>query len=126
MTAARPMSVSRVRQVIPILAVPDVAATAAFYVERLGFEKQFEVGEPPGYAVVHRDGQIVHFRTGEVPANNSAALYIWVDGLDRSYRECLDRQVSIAYPPRAQPYGMREFAVRDLNGIEVTFAEEVD
>ena len=110
-----------------MICVVDVASTLAFYVERLGFAKQYAVDDPPRYAVVARDGQIVHFRQAETATpGNAFQLYIWTDGLDGFHAECVHQGAEVTRPPAIQPYGMREFAILDLNGIPITFAEEVD
>src|SRR2546423_8004519 len=90
----------RVRQIIPVICVVDVASTLAFYVERLGFAKQYVVDDPPRYAVVERDGQIVHFRQAETATpGNAFHLYVWTDGLDGFYAECVQEGVKITRPP---------------------------
>lgn len=122
-----PVKRAGVRQVIPVIGVADACRALEFYVERLGFQKQYAVGDPATYAVVSRDGQIIHFRNSDEPSSkNDLGLYIWVDGLDSFYEECLQKGVAITEPPTTQSYGMREFSLSDVNGIRVTFAEEAD
>ena len=57
---------------IPILFVRDVAASAAFYRDTLGFAIDFLYGEPPFYGAVSRGEACLHLRCVHEP--NFAAL----------------------------------------------------
>src|SRR5690242_13431891 len=57
----------RLTHVIPILFVRDVAKAAAFYVEQLGFTRDFLHGNPPFYGAVSRDAACLHFRLVHEP-----------------------------------------------------------
>ncbi len=97
----------------PILPVADMAAASAFY-RALGFEV---AAHDAGYGLVLRDDrELFHLRRvdGLDPAGNAAALYLHVDDADewhtrwRSHADLTDVV--------DQPWGMREFSLRDLSG----------
>jgi len=106
----------------PVLHVPDVQATAAFYRDRLGFTCDF--GDDT-YAVVWRDNSAIHFvQDGDRP--RGVHLFQWVKDVDAYYREVVDRGATVASVPVDQPYGLREFGVRDPNGVSLVFGQDIE
>src|SRR5215467_14451953 len=101
----------------PVLHVPDISATAVFYRDVLGFTWDFGVET---YAVVWRDNSAIHFVRDEGEPR-SVHLFQWVKDVDAYYREVVDRGAKVAAEPADQPYGIREFVVRDINGVEIVF-----
>src|SRR6266481_2686626 len=99
----------------PVLHVPDVVATAAFYRDVLGFTSDF--GDET-YAVVWRDNSAIHFvRDEESP--KGVHLFQWVKDIDAYYTELVDRGADVAKEPTDQPYGIREFGLSDVNGVGI-------
>jgi catechol 2,3-dioxygenase-like lactoylglutathione lyase family enzyme len=71
----------------------------------------------------------IHFEIHAADPGGHARLgtwdvFCWVDTLDPLFLELEARGASVVYPPTVQPYGMREFAVRDPTGYVVGFGEE--
>ena len=106
----------------PVLHVADVAATAAFYRDVLGFTWDF--GDE-AYAVVWRDNSAIHFVRDEA-SPHGVHLFQWVKDVDGYYREVVARGVSPASVPTNQPYGVREFGLRDVNGVVIVFGQEIE
>ena len=105
----------------PVLHVPDVLTTAAFYRDVLGFTWEF--GDN-AYAVVWRDNSAIHFVKGEgVP--RGVHLFQWVKDVDAYYVEIIRRGTTVAAEPTNQPYGLREFGMRDINGVQIVFGQEI-
>jgi uncharacterized glyoxalase superfamily protein PhnB len=46
-----------------------------------------------------------------------------VTNVDELYRELTQKGAAVVYVPVVQPYGMKEFAVRDPNGYVLGFGE---
>ena len=112
----------------PILAVRDVRATAQFYRDKLGFEIGFLFGEPPTYGAVAlgewtATGASIHLsRTDAAPSTAGIALYLNVGpGIDQLYETYRARGVDLAGEVVQQPWGAREFALRDCNGYVLRF-----
>jgi predicted enzyme related to lactoylglutathione lyase len=106
----------------PVLHVPDVTATAAFYRDVLGFTWDF--GDET-YAVVWRDNSAVHFvRDDRGPSG--VHLFQWVKDVDAYFREIVERGAEVSSEPKNQPYGIREFGVRDINGVGIVFGQDID
>ena len=105
----------------PVLHVADVEATAAFYRDVLGFTWDF--GDA-AYAVVWRENSAIHFSQGSgAPA--SVHLFLWVRDVDAIHDEVVARGAEVVTPLGDRPYGLREFAVRDPNGVDLVFGQDV-
>ena len=50
-------------------------------------------------------------------------MFFWVRGLHALHEEMVARGAAIVYGPIVQPYGVEEFAVRDLEGYVLGFGE---
>jgi catechol 2,3-dioxygenase-like lactoylglutathione lyase family enzyme len=132
---------AKLGRTIPALPARDVAASVAFYNERLGFETLHHDG---GFAVLMRDDAIVHlwqssdesWRTREDTLerpictgaesflSGTASCRIEVEGIDGLYDEL--RQADVLHPVSRDgvddtDYGTREFATLDPDGNLVTF-----
>ena len=106
----------------PVLHVQDVRATATFYRDILGFTWDF--GDD-AYAVVWRDNSAIHFvRDDRSPSG--VHLFQWIKDVDAYHQELITRGAEIASGPLDQPYGIREFAVRDVNGVGIVFGQDIE
>jgi predicted enzyme related to lactoylglutathione lyase len=106
----------------PVLHVPDVVGTAGFYRDVLGFTWDF--GDER-YAVVWRDNSAIHFVKDEMTPSG-IHLFQWVKDVDAYYKEVVDRGANVANEPANQPYGVREFGVRDINGVGIVFGQDIE
>ena len=114
-----------------IVPVRDVAATVDFYVHVLGFERRF-VADDGGFAIVAQGQAMVQLLATDdsqalrATANNTS-IYLWVRGLDALYEQMRPKLESLPEgrlrPPFDQPYGMREFHVKDPDGCLLFFGE---
>ncbi|MEL7487365.1 MAG: VOC family protein [Pseudomonadota bacterium] len=130
---------ARILTARPTLIVPDVAAAAAFYEARLGFEIDGVFGV--GYAIVNRGGAVLHFagmadelRSTRSPAPNGDYtkrwsmwdVYFHTDDVEALYAELLKRGAEIVAAPFDAAHGNREFHVRDLNGYLLAFGQDLE
>ena len=113
----------------PILAVPDVLAAAEFYCDKLGFTIGFLFGDPPTHAGIHRgewtnEGAHIQLTLADQPLapKPQVGFYVFmgedVDGLFARYQAA---GVHIERELTDEPWGMREFAIRDCNGYLLRF-----
>jgi pentatricopeptide repeat protein len=106
-----------------VLAVNDARASAAFFVDALGFEI---VMEPPGWIFVARDNCMIMLGEcpGEVSAselnNHSYFAYLRVDDADAFYARMLERGFHPTSVIADKPWGLREFSVRTPDGHRIT------
>lgn len=116
-----------------VLHVHDVAQTAQYYQEKLGFHIDFLFGDPPIHAGVSRGnwtGDMVQIQLTQIEASHpitpSGYLYIFVNAaIDALYQTYLANGVDIVNPPESYPWGLREFTIRDLNGHIIRFGTHV-
>jgi hypothetical protein len=117
----------------PVLPVADVTRAARYFRDVLGFEIDFIAGEPPSYARVkkgaeRRHGDPVYLRLWQCgaapgsgqPWKGEIVIHVGhdVDGLHAAY---LKRGVNIVEPLASQPWGLREFALREPDGHVLRF-----
>ena len=58
------------RQIAPVFFTRDIPATLAYYTGKLGFACLGTWQDPPVYAIVARNRQVIHFRCAEPPTAN--------------------------------------------------------
>ena len=108
----------------PVLLVPDVSATAAFYRRILGFRSDPGT-ETPEYAVVWRDNAALHLAKGE-HGPTGVRLFFWVKDVNALYEEVIRRGAVIDVEIGTRPYGIRDFSIHDPNGVAVVLGQDWD
>jgi uncharacterized glyoxalase superfamily protein PhnB len=115
----------------PTLAVRDMKKTIDFYKNSLGFRigMLFPDADNPEYADLSKYGMVLMF----IPAANlgivndeklgaGVNLYMEIDGdIDEYYAELKEKGVEIAVDIKDEPFGIRDFTVKDINGYQLTF-----
>jgi DNA-binding CsgD family transcriptional regulator/uncharacterized glyoxalase superfamily protein PhnB len=145
-TMSRATAPGTITGTAPMFLVDDVAKSAEWYRDRLGFEigeylrehhthdrSAGSLGEPV-FAILHRDGQrLMLGRTTEqghgVRSNYefkqfSADAYFWVDGVEALFAFVKAARVTFVHELERMPYGLLEFKIKDLDGRTLTFGGE--
>jgi predicted enzyme related to lactoylglutathione lyase len=112
-----------------VLAVPDLERSAAFYRDVLGFEVR-EMGDP-GWRLFVRDG--CRIMAGECPDARPAAelgdhsyfAYLVVDDVDAVHAKAAAAGANIMKAPRNEPWGMREFGIRTVDGHRIMVGQDL-
>jgi catechol 2,3-dioxygenase-like lactoylglutathione lyase family enzyme len=113
-----------------VLAVGNLEASTRFYIDVLGFRRDFGDGSD-GWSFLSRDAFKVMLGEcpDEIPAgelgDHSYFAYLQVEGVDAFHREVAARGAEIISPPGDKPWGMREFAIRTPDGHRMTFGEPI-
>jgi uncharacterized glyoxalase superfamily protein PhnB len=115
----------------PYFPVADVAAAGEYYRAVLGFECEYAAGDPPIFAVYSRSGAPIMFRQVDQPGlicpnerqGGTWDVFCWVSDVMQLHAELAGAGATVVYPPVLQPYGMKEFAVRDPNGYVLGFGQ---
>lgn len=107
----------------PVLHVADVKATAAYYRDVLGFTWDFGDAE---YSVVWRDNSAIHLTRGGGSPPAGVHLFQWVRDVDAYHREIRERGADVVEPPTDRAYRIRELRVRDPNGIDLLFGQDIE
>src|SRR5258708_6733359 len=74
--------------------------------------------------LVWRDNSAIHF-VRDKGNPKGVHLFQWVKDIDSYYREILGRGAEVATEPKDQSYGIREFGVRDINGVGIVFGQDI-
>jgi len=118
---------------VAIVPVKDMRRTIDFYVGVLGFEALF-VADDGRFATVLNGKAAIHFTqtddaTALAATANNISIYLWTTKVDRLYKKLkklLDKlPEGRVKPPFNQPYGMREFHVKDPDGCLLFFGESI-
>ena len=109
----------------PILNVKNIPESINYYVNVLGFKKDWEWGEPPNFASVSRD-EICIFLCQEGQGRSGTWLSIFVDNVDLLYEEYKAKGAIIRQAPTNFPWGMREMNIEDLDGHRLRMGTETD
>ena len=113
-----------------VLAVKNLEKSTRFYMDVLGFERDFGDGSD-GWSFLSRDGYRVMLGecADEVPAgetgNHSWFVYLTVEGLDELYEALTLHGVDFLSRPADKPWGMREFGIRTPDGHRITFGQAI-
>lgn len=108
-----------------VIAVPDLEASAAFYRDVLGFS--IRKIDDPGWQFFERDACVI--MAGEcrdaMPArdtgDHSYFAYLTLTEVDGLHEQARNAGCEIIKPLRDEPWGMREFGVRTVDGHRIMF-----
>ncbi|OWW20457.1 VOC family protein [Noviherbaspirillum denitrificans] len=111
-----------------VLAVPDLQRSMAFYRDVLGFDIR-EIGNP-GWRMYVRDA--CRIMAGECadaipPAqlgDHSYFGYLVVDDIDALHAAVTAAGAEIVKALACEPWGMREFGIRTVDGHRLMFGQE--
>jgi uncharacterized glyoxalase superfamily protein PhnB len=117
----------------PQLFVADIKSSCDFFIEKLGFAIAFAYGEPPYYAQVKRDGARLNLGCVDRPVIDpdfrdreqllSAALTVaTVDEIKQLFLEFQAAGVTFFQTLKREPWGARNFIIRDIDGNLLLFA----
>ena len=119
----------------PLLAVRNMKETIEFYKNTLGFKigMVFPDADNPEYADLSKDGMVLMF----IPAKDHGIgseeklgigvyLYMEIDGdIDKYYAELKSKGVKIAADIKDEPFGVRDFSIKDVDGYQLTFNQRL-
>ena len=108
-----------------VLAVANVERSLRYYVDVLGFSP-LDI-DAPGWRFVTRGP--VRIDMGECPddmpagslGSHSYFARIFVDDVDAYHAEIAPRGADFQFGPKDQPWGLRELAVRTIDGHRIMF-----
>lgn len=112
-----------------VLAVQDLAKSATFYQEKLGFASDWHIG---GWHQLSRGactvmlGECPDDRSAFETRNHSYFAYIDVSDIDALHEELRLKNVDIVYPLGDKPWGQREFGICTIDGHRIMFGQASD
>ena len=113
---------SKVECIIPILNVSDLRASMDYYVNVLGFRKDWDWGDPPDFAGISRgDSSIMLCENGQ--GHPGTWLWIGVEDADEFYEEYKASGAIIRDDPINYPWAY-ELRVEDPDGHVLRIGSE--
>jgi len=117
----------------PQLFVADIKASCDFFTKKLGFAVAFTYGEPPFYAQVRRNGARLNLRHVDRPVIDaalrdreellSASLTVaTAEEIEALFAEFQTAGVTFFQTLKREPWGAKDFIVRDPDGNLLLFA----
>ena len=119
----------------PYFVVRNLRKSLDYYCGVLGFIRPELWGEPPTFAMPHRDGMTFMLYEGDagttpIPNLNKGGYwdaYIWVRDLDALFDEFKAAGAAFEYETLVrEEYGNKEFAVTDPDGYMIAFGQQID
>lgn len=106
------------------LAVSDILAAVDFYTNKLGFRLGFTWGEPPTFAGVMLGSSQIFLKKA-TPNPQGCHVCFDVGNADELFEFQRGNGVEVVEPPGDREYGMRDYAVRDLQGYVLVFGHNI-
>lgn len=109
-----------------VLAVKDLKVEANYYLDKLGFERDFTA---PGWEFLSFGdfkvmlGECADEMTAEATGNHSWYAHALVENVDEVYQELIDRAAVILSPIADKPWGIRDFTVLTPDGHRIVFGQ---
>ena len=111
-----------------VLAVKDLEVESAYYIDRLGFDRDFTA---PGWDFLSfGDFKVM---LGECPDDlradetgcHSWYAHVVVENIDEIYQEFISRGAEILSPIADKPWDLREFSVVTPDGHRIVFGQAI-
>ena len=112
-------------RLIPVFYVANVDAAERYYIEMLQFTRAFRYGSYVGLRIGSCELHITDpGEPRQVPGTGSA--YLICGEVDEYFDVLENVGARLKNRPESRPYGMRDFAVFDLDGNQLTFGCDSD
>lgn len=109
-----------------VLAVKDLKIEANYYIDKLGFERDFTA---PGWEFLSFGGfkvmlgECADEMTAEETGNHSWYAHVLVENVDDVYNEFIERGAEILSEIEDKPWNIREFSVVTPDGHRIVFGQ---
>ncbi len=111
-----------------VLAVKDLAAEAEYYVNKLGFERDFTA---PGWEFLSFGafklmlGECTDAMSAVETGDHSYFAHVLVENVDEIFLEFMSNGAEFTQHVADKPWGLREFSVRTPGGHRITYGQEI-
>ncbi|MBL8183728.1 MAG: VOC family protein [Blastocatellia bacterium] len=111
-----------------VLAVKDLAVSAAYFVDKLGFERDFTA---PGWEFLSFGifkvmlGECSDAMWAHETGDHSWFAHALVENVDEVYDEFRERGAEMISTIKTQPWGIRDFCVKTPDGHRIVFGQEM-
>ena len=111
-----------------VLAVQDLNSQAAYFIDKLGFDRDFTA---PGWEFLSFGdfkvmlGECSDEVSAEETGNHSWFAHALIENVDEVYAELQDRGAKIITPIGDRPWGIRDFTVATPEGHRIIFGQSI-
>ncbi len=111
-----------------VLAVKDLAVSAEYFVDKLGFERDFTA---PGWEFLSFGifkvmlGECSDAMWAHETGDHSWFAHALVENVDEVYDEFRERGAEMISTIKTQPWGIRDFCVKTPDGHRIVFGQEM-
>ena len=111
-----------------VLAVKDLAVTAGYFVDKLGFDRDFTA---PGWEFLSFGifkvmlGECTDALWARETGDHSYFCYVLVENLDEIFSEFKSNGAELTSAPTDKPWGLREFVVSTPDGHRIVFGQQI-
>jgi len=120
------MTKRKVVQTRHVLAVKDLKIEAAYYLDKLGFDRDFTA---PGWEFLSFGdfkvmlGECSDEMTAEATGNHSWFAHALIENVDEIYQEFIGGGAVILSSIESKPWGIREFSILTPDGHRIVFGQ---
>ena len=113
-----------------VIAVQNLQDSAIYYRDVLGFSLR-EIGDD-GWRMLERGacsimaGNCPDAMRAEDTGDHAYFAYLVVDNASREYSQVIAKDAEITKLLRDEPWGMREFGVKTIDGHRIMFGQDID
>jgi catechol 2,3-dioxygenase-like lactoylglutathione lyase family enzyme len=108
------------QKALPELPFDDVPAAIAYYRDALGFTINYQQDD---LGVIYRDDVTVLLIARTESHKGIGSFEVYVEDADALHAELSAKRARVQGEPVSRPWGLRDFAVLDLEGNRITFAQ---
>ena len=112
--------VGQLQQALPEMPFDNVAAAVAYYRDILGFGINYQQDD---LGVMFRDKITILLISRTEKHKGIGSFEVYIENADALYEELRAKGANLLSKPTSRPWGLRDFAVEDLEGNHITFAQ---
>ena len=113
---------AKLSRIAPEIPVSNLRESIEYYEQELGFRVVMEM--PAGdYAIVERDEIAIHLFQDKARRHSPVGMHVFAHQLDELHAEIKQRGAHLSQEIMRQPWGNRDFRVKDLSRNQMKFTE---
>jgi len=111
-----------------VLAVKDLAVSAGYFVDKLGFDRDFTA---PGWEFLSFGifkvmlGECTDAMWARETGDHSYFAHVFVENVDKVFAEFKSNGAELTSAPTNKPWGLREFGVSTPDGHRIVFGQQI-
>lgn len=121
----------KLKRVIPKIFYTNIKDGLELFVECLAFEIAYKEDKPTPFYIIKRDEVVLHLlQDKEFAEKDRPEIRIETDDIEALYNEVKANNEKLLHPNlkaiKAQPWGLKEFALRDKSGVCIIIHQPFD